>query len=71
MTQLLKKAMKKVSSLPESEQDEIARLILDEIEDEKHWQKQFESTQDELLILADEALREEKSGRTKQMKMNM
>ncbi len=69
MTQLLKKAMKKVSSLPDNEQDEIARLILDEIEDEKLWQKQFESTQDELLILADEALREEKSGKTKQMKL--
>ncbi len=69
MTQLLKKAMKKVSCLPDNEQDEIARLILDEIEDEKLWQKQFESTQDELLILADEALREEKSGKTKQMKL--
>ena len=69
MTQLLKKAMKKVSSLPDNEQDEIARLILDEIEDEKLWQKQIESTLDELLILADEALREEKSGKTKQMKL--
>lgn len=69
MTQLLKKAMKKVSSLPDNEQDEIARLILDEIEDEKLWQRQFESTQDELLILADEALREEKSGKTKKMKL--
>ena len=69
MTQLLKKALKKVSSLPDNEQDEIARIILDEIEDEKLWHKQFESTQDELLILADEALREEKSGKTKQMKL--
>ena len=61
--------MKKVSSLPEKEHDEIARIILDEIEDEKLWQKQFELTQDELLILADEALKEYKSGKTKQMKL--
>ena len=69
MTQLLKKAMKKVSSLPDNEQDEIARIILDEIEDEKHWQKQFESTQNELLIMAHEALKEEKSGKTKELRL--
>lgn len=69
MTQLLKKAIKKVSSLSDNEQDEIATNILDEIEDEKLWQKQFESTQDELLILADEALNEERSGRTKHLNL--
>ena len=61
--------MKRLSSLPENEQDEIAKLILDEIEDEKLWQKQFESTQDELLIMAHEALKEDKSGRTKKLRL--
>ncbi len=69
MTQLLKKALKKVSSLPDNEQDEIAKLILDEIEDEKLWQEQFEATQEELLFLADEALKEAKAGKTKKMKL--
>ena len=37
MTVLLKKAIKRVSSLSEKEQNELAQIILDEISDEKNW----------------------------------
>ena len=69
MTQLFKKAKKKDSSLRGSEEGEIARLTLNEIEDEKLWEEQFESTQNELLIMAHEALKEEKLGRTKKLRL--
>ena len=69
MTTLLKKAIKKISDLPENEQDEIAGLILNEIEDDKNWYKKFKNSQNELLILADEARKENKNGKTKPMNL--
>ncbi len=65
MTKLLKKAVEKISRLPENEQDEIAKIILEEIEDEKVWYEKFKNTQNELSILADEALKEFNEGKTK------
>ena len=56
MTDLLKKAIKKTSVLPDDEQDKIAQIILNEIEDEKKLNLQFKNSQDELLILAERAL---------------
>jgi hypothetical protein len=58
MTDLLEKALQEAARLPEAEQDRIARLILDEIEDEARWQKSFEQSQDQLAALAS-AAREE------------
>jgi hypothetical protein len=58
MTSLLEKALREAARLPESEQDRIARLILDEIEDEARWQNSFEKSQDQLAALAN-AAREE------------
>ena len=58
MTVLLKKALKRVSSLTEKEQNELAQLILDEISDEEKWSSKFSKSQDELSILAAEAVKE-------------
>ena len=44
--------------LPEVEQDRIARVILEEIEDEARWQASFAGSQDQLAALA-AAAREE------------
>ncbi|MBK9334011.1 MAG: hypothetical protein IPM96_16790 [Ignavibacteria bacterium] len=57
MTTLLEKAVDRISKLPENEQDEIAKIILDEIEDEKVWYNKFRNSQNELSILADQALK--------------
>lgn len=58
MTSLLEKALREAARLPEPEQDRIARLILDEIEDEARWQNSFEQSQDQLAALADAARNE-------------
>jgi hypothetical protein len=58
MTSLLEKALRKAASLPEVEQDRIAQVILDEIEDEARWQVSFAESQDQLAALA-AAAREE------------
>lgn len=67
MTNLLEKAVKKISKLPDNEQNEIAKIILEEIEDEKIWYNKFKNTQSELSILSDEAMTEFKSGKSKLM----
>ena len=58
MTILLEKAVKKISGLPETEQEEIAKIILEEIEDEHKWYNKFKNNQSKLSILADEAREE-------------
>jgi hypothetical protein len=65
MTQLLEKAYTEISRLTPSEQDVIASVILDEIIEERKWTESFLNTQDELSILAAEALKELKDGNTK------
>jgi hypothetical protein len=40
------------AQLPEPEQDRIARLILDEIEDEARWQASFAKSQNQLVARA-------------------
>ncbi len=64
MTELLKTAMEKVSTLPEGEQDAIAALVLEELESEQRWAKAFASSQGKLAKLAKAALEEAKKGTT-------
>jgi hypothetical protein len=58
MTSLLEKALREASRLPAAEQDRIARVILDEIEDEARWQATFARSQDQLAALAGTAREE-------------
>lgn len=58
MTRLLKKVMERIFALPEDEQDAIAGIILEELEDERRWQETFARTQVGLARLA-KAAREE------------
>jgi hypothetical protein len=65
MTQLLKKAINKVHSLPIHEQDILASIILDEIDSEKNWAASFTKSQDLLSNMASEAIAEHVAGKTK------
>lgn len=47
MTPLLERALDEARKLPDSEQDLIASLIFEVIEDEKLWDAQFAATTDE------------------------
>ena len=64
-TPLLDAAFAKIRSLPENQQEAIAGLILEEIESEQRWEKQFADTPDQLGELADAALAEDMSHLTK------
>jgi len=59
MTNQVKKAIRKIEELPEKEQEEIANLILEQLS----WNRTFESSQEQLAILAKEAVKEYQSGK--------
>ncbi len=64
MTQLLEKAYSQVAQLPDREQDAIATIILETLEDEEHWSRHFAGSQGALAKLAEEALAEHRAGNT-------
>lgn len=67
MTKLLERAVAEVKKLPENEQDAIAMLILEELEDEARWDKAFARSQDALAKLAAEAMAEDRAGETQEL----
>jgi hypothetical protein len=68
MTRLLKQAFDEASRLPENEQDALARILLEEFESERRWADAFETDQDALAKLAEEALAEHRAGATELLK---
>ena len=64
MTQLLEQAYARIARLPPSEQDTIASLILEQLEDEEQWTQQFAKSADVLAALAQKALKEHRVGNT-------
>ena len=70
MTKLLEEAFKKASELPETEQDTLAKWLLEELESEKEWDRLFAESQDVLDRLAKEALEAHRQGRTKPMDLD-
>lgn len=64
MTGLLKKAFDEASRLPDREQDELAKLLLEEISSEERWSRAFERAPERLRALAEEALEEHRRGET-------
>ena len=67
MTALLEKAVSKAAALPEDQQDALASLLLDEIEDEARWDAAFAGSQDVLASLAAEAMEEHRAGETEDL----
>ena len=67
MTPLLKKVLSEVYKLSPEEQDAIAAVILEELEDERQWQEAFAESQDKLAQLARKVRADIKAGRTKNM----
>jgi hypothetical protein len=58
MTQLLEDALSEVAKLPDSDQDAIAAIVLDELASERRWADSYAKSQDLLAKLADNALAE-------------
>lgn len=67
MTPLLEKALSEVYKLPPEEQDAIAAVILEELEDEQRWNKAFTESQDKLAQLAHKVRADIKAGHSKKM----
>ena len=65
MSQLLKKALQKIGTLSEEEQNAIASQILETLEDEEAWQEKFSRHPAKLRKLADEALDEHRRGESR------
>lgn len=59
MTQLLQQVIAEIEKLPEDEQDAIAARLLAELEDEKKWKSQFDSTTDDQWDRMAEMVRQE------------
>lgn len=64
MTKLLEKAYERIAQLPEQEQDNIATLILDELDSEDQWSDKFTASASVLEKLAQKALEEHRAGKT-------
>ena len=65
MTNLLQKAFALARSLPDTEQDAPAALIIEEMESDRRWDELFAKSQDKLEALADEALEQHARGETR------
>jgi hypothetical protein len=67
MTKLLNQAFEKASKLPENLQDELARELLEELAGEARWDQALEQSAEVLDRMAEQALKEYRAGRTKEM----
>jgi hypothetical protein len=64
MTSSLQEAFQKAAMLPAEQQEALAAMLLEEMAAESRWQESFSKSSDALDKLAEEALEEEKQGRT-------
>ena len=64
MTTALRNAFEAASHLSDVQQDELASAILDELAADECWDVAFGESQSALIRLAEEALKEHRSGRT-------
>ncbi|MGD9854591.1 MAG: hypothetical protein AB7U20_06520 [Planctomycetaceae bacterium] len=69
MTKLLEQAVQQVRQLPNDQQDAIATLILQELEDEARWDAAFANSPELLERLAAEAEAEDRAGLTRDLKL--
>jgi len=60
MTDQVKRAIQQIKNLPPKKQEEIAKLIQEELS----WDATFDHSQEELASLAKEAVKEYKTGKT-------
>jgi hypothetical protein len=63
MSSLLDQAVEEVRKLPDAEQDAIAALILQEIEDDRRWEESLARSPDKLAALTARAAEQVREGR--------
>ncbi|MBW4601880.1 MAG: hypothetical protein KME29_20465 [Calothrix sp. FI2-JRJ7] len=67
MTELLEQAIAKLKTLPANEQDAIAAMILEELEEERLWDEAFSRSKDKLALLAAQATADYYAGKTEEL----
>jgi len=67
MTELLEQAIARLKNLPSDEQNAIAAMILEELEDDQRWDESFARSPDLLANLAAEAMAEYRAGKTQEL----
>ena len=67
MTELLERAIARLKTLPTREQDAIAAMIMEELEDDQQWDESFARSPDLLAKLAAEAMVEHRAGKTQEL----
>ena len=67
MTELLERAIARLKTLPTKEQDAIATLIMEELEEDQQWDESFVRSPDLLAKLAAEAMVEHRAGKTQDL----
>ena len=67
MTDLLARALRRIQALEDRDQDAMAAMILDALDDEARWSASFARSQDVLATMADDALAEHKRGLTQKL----
>jgi hypothetical protein len=67
MTELLAKAFTEAGRLPEAEQNTLASWLLSELESERAWQEKFAASSDLLREMAQEAIEEDRQGKTQEL----
>jgi len=67
MTELLERAIAKLKTLSASEQDAIASMILEELQDDLKWDRAFANSPDVLAKLAASAMAEYQAGKTQEL----
>jgi hypothetical protein len=67
MTELLERAITRLKTLTIEEQNAIAAMILEELEEEQRWDDSFARSPDLLAALAAEAMDEYQAGKTQEL----
>jgi diaminopimelate decarboxylase len=70
MSEMLDKTIEQVKQLPKDRQDAIAAFILEEIEDEAHWDAAFAKSPEVLERLAEQAEAEDQKGQTEELDLD-
>ncbi|MDR9418411.1 hypothetical protein [Gracilimonas sp.] len=67
MNNKVKEVVNKLEELPKEERESFAAFVLEELESEERWSELFKKSGSVLTNLANEALTEYKSGKTKKL----
>lgn len=71
MNARLEKVIETLHDLSDEQQDAIASIIMDELEDENRWNQTFASSQDVLAKLAAQAREDERNGLVEELDIDL